>query len=84
MGFCCEGLKSLTTCWTINLLQESFRTPERTQSYYWFRLERSMKHYHLKNKKLQFVTALWILAWKLILGSRSEISYVYYLEAFEV
>jgi len=58
MGFCCEGLKSLTTCWTTNLLQESFRIAERTQSYYyWFRLDRSMKHYHLKNTELQFVTA---------------------------
>lgn len=39
MGFCFEGvtsfsLKSLTTCWTTNLLQERFRIAERTQRYY--------------------------------------------------
>jgi hypothetical protein len=63
MGFCCEGitsfgLKSLTTCWTTNLLQERFRIANRTQRCYWFRLDRSMKHCHFKNTKLQFVTVL--------------------------
>jgi len=43
-----------------------------------------MKRYHLKNTELYFVTAFWTTAWKLTLGSRSEISYVYHLHAFVV
>jgi hypothetical protein len=78
MGFCCEavtsyGLKSLTTCWTSNLPQERFRIADIIQRYYWFKLDRSIKHYHFKNMELQFVTVLNIIARKQTLGSRSEI-----------